>query len=391
MQVLLGSDLVASRLLHLFFSCVDGWTGYTWNKRLFPSPAAFIQWLHDRDIGTALNLHPAAGVHSHETAKYEDFASFVGVKVDESKPPIPFDITDPMMASAYFKCLIHPLEEGGGELAKWSFWLDWQQGQTSRMPGVDPLFLLNHLHYLDMQRPLEGGAKRRPVIFSRYAGPGSHRTPIGFSGDTWATWASLGFQPYMTATAGNAAFPYWSHDIGGHMHGVKDDDLYVRWVQFGCLSPILRLHSSNNPFLLRMPWSFGQEACEAACDAMRLRHRLIPYVHSCCWDSHSNSRPLCSPMYYANPESTDAYAGPGQYWMGSQFIAAPFTTPTDADTKLSRQAVWLPATNTSSEAPAPLQWRNILTGESFSRLACCLWWSSRYSYLCSSWCLDTYV
>lgn len=51
----------------------DGWTGYTWNKRLFPDPPAFVSWLHARGTASALNLHPADGVHAHED-KYDDFA-----------------------------------------------------------------------------------------------------------------------------------------------------------------------------------------------------------------------------------------------------------------------------------------------------------------------------
>ena len=63
------------------------------------------------------------------------------------------------------------------------------------------------------------------MTFSRYAGPGSHRYPIGFSGDTHITWESLDFQPYFTTTATNIGYGWWSHDIGGHMLGYKDDEL----------------------------------------------------------------------------------------------------------------------------------------------------------------------
>lgn len=275
-----------------------------------------------------------------------------------------------MCASAYFCCLIHPLEEGAGELAKWSWWCDWQQGQSSRMPGVDPLFLLNHLHYRDMERRVDGRVVRRPVIFSRYAGPGSHRTPIGFSGDTHATWDSLAFQAYMTATAANAAFTYWSHDIGGHTRGQKDDALYARWVQFGCLSPILRLHSSNNPYINHMPWSYGIEACEAACAAMRLRHQLVPYIYSCNWKTHTDTEPLVMPMYYLHPRQSDAYAAPAQYWFGRQLVVAPFSSPPDITTGLSRQTVWLPQMTDGSTAAAATTaegtraaWRHLFSGE----------------------------
>jgi hypothetical protein len=225
---------------------------------------------------------------------------------------------------------------------------------------VDPLFLLNHLHYLDMNR--EGGTDRRPVVFSRYAGPGSHRTPIGFSGDTYQSWESLAYQPYMTATAANAAFPFWSHDIGGHNRGMHDGVLYARWVQFACLSPILRLHSSNNPFCLRMPWAYDRAACEAACDAMRLRHQLIPYIYSATRKTHLTAEPLVMPMYYRNPNDEDAYAAPAQYWFGGQLVAAPMTAPMNPETNLTRQIVWLPGLPQSNGQKSAV-WRHLLTGE----------------------------
>ena len=103
--------------------------------------------------------------------------------------------------------------------------------------------MLNHYHYLDNAR--DG---KRPMTFSRYAGPGSHRYPVGFSGDTIITWDSLAFQPYFTSTASNIGYGMWSHDIGGHMRGFKDDEMAGRWLQFGVFSPIMRLHSSNSEF-----------------------------------------------------------------------------------------------------------------------------------------------
>ena len=49
---------------------------------------------------------------------------------------------------------------------------------------------------------------RRPVIFHRWGGMGSHRYPIGFSGDTFATYGTLQFESYVTATAANVCFGY---------------------------------------------------------------------------------------------------------------------------------------------------------------------------------------
>jgi alpha-glucosidase (family GH31 glycosyl hydrolase) len=139
------------------------------------------------------------------------------------------------------------------------WWIDWQQGNTTKIEGLDPLWMLNHYHYLDSRR---SGA--RGLTFSRYAGPGSHRYPVGFSGDTVISWDSLAFQPYFTANASNIGYGWWSHDIGGHMMGYRDDELYLRWLEFGVLSPIMRLHSTAIEVLGKEPWKYRADICENA-------------------------------------------------------------------------------------------------------------------------------
>jgi hypothetical protein len=150
--------------------------------------------------------------------------------------------------------------------------MDWQQGRRTAGSDLDPLWWLNHLHFLDLGR----NPARRSFAFSRWGGLGSHRYPVGFSGDTVVSWRSLAFQVHFTATAANVAFGWWSHDIGGHMEGIEDAELYVRWLQFGVFSPILRLHSTQNPFHERRPWGWDAQTLALARSAMRLRHALIP-------------------------------------------------------------------------------------------------------------------
>lgn len=162
----------------------SGWTGYTWNDKLFPQPEKFMSEIHKRNLRITLNDHPASGIYHFENA-YQDMAKAVDFDTSHNDP-IPFNITDRQFADAFFDVLHRRIEDQGLDF----WWCDWQQGKDSLIPGFDPLWLLNHFSYLDSSR---GGS--RPLHFSRYAGPGSHRYPIGFSGDTLITWASLAFQP----------------------------------------------------------------------------------------------------------------------------------------------------------------------------------------------------
>lgn len=318
----------------------NGWTGYSWERSLIPDPEAFLGELHRRGLKTTLNLHPADGVRPFEDA-YPEMARAVGLD-PASDQTIAFDPTDPTFLDAYFRVLHHPLEDQGVDF----WWIDWQQGATSNVPGVDPLWLLNHFHFLD-----SGRKGRRQMAFSRYAGPGSHRYGVGFSGDSVVSWASLRFQAEFTATAANIGYGWWSHDIGGHTRGVRDDELATRWLQLGVFSPILRMHSANNPFIRKEPWHFPGEPRQAMSEALRFRHRLLPYLHSM---NHRAAAgvPLVRPMYHLEPEREEAYTVPNQFTFGSELIIAPLTSPRDRVSMLSSTSAWLP----------PGAWTDIFTG-----------------------------
>lgn len=323
-----------------------GWTGYTWNKELFPDPEGFIDFLHEKGLKTAMNLHPAEGVHPHESM-YPEMARRMGID-PASQQPVEFDITDPEFVRAYFEVLHHPYEEMGVDF----WWIDWQQGQKSKIEGLDPLWLINHLHFQDLGR----NPNRRPFIFSRWGREGHQRYPIGFSGDSYMTWDTLRFEPYMTATAANVAYGWWSHDIGGHTSGVGDSELFTRWVQFGVFSPIMRIHSTKGAFYDQRPWMFEDaEVNQVLRDTLQLRHALIPYIYTMAWRAHRDSLPLMLPMYYEYPDVEAAYHCPQQYWFGSEMIAAPFVDPIDSGTSFSRQVVWLPEGD----------WYHVFTGQHY--------------------------
>jgi alpha-glucosidase (family GH31 glycosyl hydrolase) len=308
----------------------SGWTGYSWNTELFPDPAGFLRWLHDKGLRVTLNVHPADGVRAFEDV-YPQMAKALG-RDPASGDPIAFDVTDPEFLTAYFEILHRSLERTGVDF----WWIDWQSGPHSRVAGIDPLWMLNHFHFLDNAR--DG---KRPLTFSRYAGPGSHRYPVGFSGDALITWASLDFQPFFTATASNIGYGWWSHDIGGHMFGGKDDELATRWVQLGVFSPILRLHSSLSPFNTKEPWRFGPEARAVMTEFLRLRHRLVPYLHTM---NHraAAGEPLVQPMYWSHPTERDSYQVPNQFMFGTELLIAPITVPRDQGVQVGSVRAWLP-------------------------------------------------
>ena len=309
----------------------SGWTGYTWNKELFPDPKEFMTWLHDHGLKVTLNVHPAGGVQAHEE-KYKEMAEAMG-RDWEKEEPVNFDVTDQKFLKAYFEYLHHPNEEEGVDF----WWLDWQQGGLSKIPGLDPLWMLNHYHYLD-----SGRRGKRRLTFSRYAGMGSHRYPVGFSGDTIISWESLAFQPYFTANASNVGYGWWSHDIGGHMKGYRDEELSTRWIHFGVFSPIMRLHSSNSAFTGKEPWNYNAVSENIMKRYLKLRHEMIPYLYTMNYHASHDGQPLIRPMYYLEPEQPEAYEVPNEYYFGTELVVCPITEPTDKAAGTACVKAWIP-------------------------------------------------
>ena len=302
----------------------SGWTGYSWNKDLFPDYKRFLKGLHDNGLAVTLNLHPADGIRAFEDM-YEDTARAVGID-PETEEPVVFDFEDPAFRKAYFDTVMHPYEEDGVDF----WWIDWQQGTGKKADSVDPLILLNHFHYKDQEE-----RNKRPMIFSRYAGPGSHRYPIGFSGDTITTWKSLAFQPFFTSTASNIGYGWWSHDIGGHMMGDKDNDRLIRWIEYGVFSPIMRIHSSNSPFFNKEPWTLPEPHRSIVKKFMKLRHALIPYLYTETYRACSEGRPLVRPMYYDYHENPESYGLGNQYRFGENLIVMAVTEADDKELRMA--------------------------------------------------------
>ncbi len=308
-----------------------GWSGYSWDSALFPDPKDFLGELHDQGLKVTLNLHPASGVQPWEKA-YPDFAKNMGVDPASGKY-IPFDLTNRQFAKNYLDLLHHPLEKEGVNF----WWLDWQQEGNTAVAGVNPTWWLNYIHFTDQEH--EG---KRPLLFHRWGGLGNHRYQIGFSGDTVSVWDSLAFQPWFTATAANVGYAYWSHDIGGHMPGKVDPELYARWIQFGIFSPILRTHTTKNAEAERRIWAYPEPYSDVMRQAFQLRYAMQPYLYTEARRTYDTGVAFDRPLYYDYPEAAEAYTAKNEYLFGDNVLVAPVVKPADPATGLVSEHIWLP-------------------------------------------------
>lgn len=320
-----------------------GWTGWSWNTNLIPDPEGLLADIHKGGLRAALNLHPADGVAAHED-QYKAVAEAMGLDAGSAET-IPWMLEDRKFAKAFFDHVIRPLEKQGVDF----WWLDWQQWLDSKYTkGLSNTFWLNHTFFSHArERASEGtdGLNKRPFIYHRWGGLGSHRYPLGFSGDTYATWETLAFLPWFTSTASNVNYGYWGHDIGGHMFhkDIKETDpeLYLRWLQYGVFTPIFKTHSTKDRRIVRYPWAFPDHQFMMR-DAIQLRYALVPYIYNAARANYDTGVAMCRPMYYEYPETDKAYNVPEQYFFGDDIIATAVAHPVDTVTGLADRSVWLP-------------------------------------------------
>jgi len=311
-----------------------GWTGYTWNKNLFPEPVRFLEWAKSEHLKVALNLHPASGIASTEE-KYSEFARNYQFDTTGLKN-IPFRIEDKKWVDTWFSTVLHPLEKQGINI----WWLDWQQWKMNKsVRNLTNVLWLNHVFFKDKEK----NDSLRPFVFHRYGGLGNHRYPVGFSGDTYSTWNSLKYQPYFTATAANACYDYWSHDIGGHFSDKNDPELYLRWIQTGVFSPMLRTHSTKTTVLERRIWKYP-DLFERMRDAFVLRYSIIPYLYNATRKTFDSAVAMCRPLYHDYPEVNEAYEYKTEYMFGDNILAAPVCSKVNRQ-GLAVENIWLPEGN----------------------------------------------
>lgn len=289
-----------------------GWTGWSWNTNLIPNPKGLLRDIHDNNFKIALNLHPADGINKNESPVY--FAAMNselnGKYLNDKKDNISWSIDYTDFTKSFFKNIIRNHESEGVDF----WWIDWQQHLTSNDTyGLSETFWCNHIFFNDMVRKR---TDRRPVIFHRWGGLGSHRYQIGFSGDALINFQTLGFQPYFTATASNVGYGYWGHDLGGHAFTdesiVNDPELVLRWIQFGVFTPIFRTHATNDTRIERRIWKFDN--FPTMLEAVRLRYSLFPYLYTMARKAYDTGISVCRPLYYEYPDSEEAYVYENEYF-----------------------------------------------------------------------------
>lgn len=307
------------------------WHGFDWNKKLFPNPTRFRDWLRKNGLHGVFNVHPA--YIPEKDSRLPGFLERTGAErriLDERTAPNrfhkdtqPIDLFDRTQAEAYFDIFHRPIEEGGG----CDMW--WVDGALRDNKGRDASAWMNEL-YTHYGRTPSKKSNVAPLVLSRTHGLGAHRSTLHFTGDTFSQWKVLEHEVRLTPLAANSLLGFVSHDIGGFFrNNPRDkknkptDELMVRWAQFGALSPIMRFHSDHG---VREPWNFSARALGIIRNFLQLRRGLFPYLRALADEAHETGVGMCRPMYYEFPDHEESHEFAGtQYMLGESLLVAPVT------------------------------------------------------------------
>ena len=157
------------------------------------------------------------------------------------------------------------------------------------------------------------------LIWRRPGYIGSQRFPGSWAGDTQVTWEGMQGALRGGLSAAMTGEVFWSHDIGGFVGSAPSPELYIRWAQFGLLSPLARFHGMTP----REPWHYGEAALGVVRHYAGLRYRLVPYLLASAWQSTQSGLPLLRPMALEYPGEPHIDQVDDQYLLGEDLLVAP--------------------------------------------------------------------
>lgn len=287
-------------------------TGYTFNKNLIQDPKELTNVLHSKGIRVGLSINPDGGFLPHEE-NYQNIKNFLEYKEEGA---IPFDPLNPKILDAFLKQCLEPLEDLGADF----FWHD-----SKNTRDLHKLWLINHYMFNDLSR----NPAKRGMILSRNSLKAAHRYPVLYSGESKVSWENFMSTPFFNLSASNIGACFWSHDIGGYIDGIEDPELYIRSVELGVFSPIMRFHAASGKYYKREPWRWDSRTASIVENYLRLRHRLTSYLYTEAYKYYKTGAMIFQPLYYYLPKVYDDMLYRNEYFFGSELLVAPIVNKKD--------------------------------------------------------------
>ena len=169
------------------------------------------------------------------------------------------------------------------------------------------------------------------MLFARSGFAGSQAFPGYWAGDNEPNFGDNGLPSVIIAgqSAAMSAYSIWGHDIGGYQDtnfSQSPPNLFMRWAQFGCFSPIMQMH---------------RQVGRGAAVSVAVRSggaRELPVLHAAAHATvpvHLHLRqageqtglPIIRPLVLLNQADANTFAVNHTYCFGNEFLVAPMLTP----------------------------------------------------------------
>ena len=319
-----------------------GWFRTDWlcewkfNPERFPDPKGFIQHLKQNGFKVSLWQLPyvAQGAEQLEEAKANRYISQSTKAEDTSTGGASnfsaldyagtIDFTYPKAVDWYKNQLLKPLLEMGVTCIKTDF------GENIHMDhqyhGMTPE-RLNNIYSLLYQRAAFEVTKEvtgQGIVWARSAWAGCQRYPLHWGGDSASSWDGLAGSLKGGLHFGLSGFAFWSHDVPGFhsipdfMNSPLDENVYVRWTQFGVFSSHMRYHGTCK----REPWHYPHIA-PIVKRWWKLRYALLPYIIEQSEQACQSGYPLVRALLFHHPDDRQVWHIDDEYYFGSEFLVAP--------------------------------------------------------------------
>lgn len=301
----------------------DSLLSFSLNKIGIPSTEVLSKYLHDNNIYLGCNIKTEGNLSENEE-HFSDFSKMYG-----STKTLPINVYDEKFMISFLRAIINPMFTSGIDF----LWVDDNNKKNSLRDYVMNYYLYNNMAL---------NKQKRNIVMSRNFGYLPHKFGILYSGKTNVSWRTLRNLPFYNANASNIGVSWLSHDVGGFEGGTEDSELYMRWVQFGTYSPILRLSSNFGKYYKREPWRWDARTFKVVHDYLKLRHRLIPYLYSEAYKYTSIGSPLVQPLYYRYPETYDEKLYKNEYYFGTELFVCPIVEQKDSVMNRVVHQIFLP-------------------------------------------------
>jgi alpha-D-xyloside xylohydrolase len=194
------------------------------------------------------------------------------------------------------------------------------------------------------------------LIFARSGFTGTQAFPGCWAGDNAPNFGEENGLPSVIIAGLSAAmsgYSIWAHDVGGYQNTdfspVSRSNLFMRWTQFGCFSPILQMHrqvkkNQNDPAsppLGQYPWGYDKDAEENFRFYARLHTRLFPYIYTYAKESSESGLPIIRPLVLMHHDDPRTHTTGDTYLFGNEFLVAPVIRPTQQG-QATERSVYLP-------------------------------------------------